>query len=88
MNEKQILKNYLLELIISEEIPDILAKIQSHEEFSNLFDKSDLSYIHKNACVDIPDSLTKTELILDPNKKRKSTYLTILILLSFIEKFD
>ncbi|KAJ8928547.1 hypothetical protein NQ314_018885 [Rhamnusium bicolor] len=44
-SDKQMLKSYLLELVLNDDIPDLLTKIQSTEEFSGLFDKADIHYL-------------------------------------------
>ncbi|CAH1117237.1 unnamed protein product [Phaedon cochleariae] len=70
--DKQILKNYLIELLVSDSIPDLKEKLGSNEELYAIFDKHDLSYISgAENHVEIPDSLMKSEVFPDISKKRK-----------------
>lgn len=70
---KEVLKNYLFELVVKEEIPDLLDKIKSYETLRNIFDRAELDYITKKESVmKIPDSLIKSEAsVIVPKKKRK-----------------
>lgn len=61
-----------MELIISEEIPELLQKLHSTDDIRLLFDKIDLNYIYnKESKLEIPDSLIKTEIIFEFNKKSR-----------------
>lgn len=72
-----------MELLISEDYPDLLRKLHSTDDISLLFDKLDLQYIYnKETKVEIPYNLIKTEVIFEFTKKSK--YLLKNSLISFI----
>lgn len=74
--DKMLLKNFLMELIISGNVPDLLPKLQATEDLSFLFDKLELDYIQmKDRPLETPESLVKTEITFDFVKKRKFHYL-------------
>ncbi|XP_056638700.1 integrator complex subunit 8 [Diorhabda sublineata] len=69
--DKQAIKMFLLEEIIKGDIPDLLPKVQSNKEISEVFDKFDLAYIQNSEVnFDIPENLIKSEA-LETNKRRK-----------------
>lgn len=70
--DRQLLKSYLLELTLKGDVPELLTKIESVEEF-DIFNKLDLQYIKgTESKISIPDSLIKNDLnILEFNRKSK-----------------
>ncbi|XP_044263221.1 integrator complex subunit 8 [Tribolium madens] len=71
--DRNLIKKFLLDLVLKNEIPDLLSCVQANETLSKLFDKSELSFIKNRESNDeIPESLHKTSWILyDCFKKRK-----------------
>lgn len=62
-----------MELIISEEFPELLPKLLASEDLSLLFDQLDLKYIQTTERkFAIPDSLMKSEIVFEFAKKSKS----------------
>ncbi|CAH1998742.1 unnamed protein product [Acanthoscelides obtectus] len=70
--DKYIVKEYLMELIITEDLPDLLKKIQSNDELSTMFTAADISYLQKvDTHVDLPDRIDISDPLFDMPKKRK-----------------
>ncbi|KAJ8912846.1 hypothetical protein NQ315_007978 [Exocentrus adspersus] len=70
--DKQLLKAYLLELILKGDFPDLLTCIESAKDF-DILEKLDIQYIHNYQYkYSIPERLSKTSLnMIEFSKKRK-----------------
>ncbi|VEN57796.1 unnamed protein product [Callosobruchus maculatus] len=69
--DRYILKEYLMELIITEDLPDLLKKIQSNDELCTMFTTADISYLKKvDNHVEFPAIIDISASILDISKKR------------------
>ncbi|KAL3287788.1 hypothetical protein HHI36_002251 [Cryptolaemus montrouzieri] len=73
--DKRLIKQFLIELVIKEEMPMLLSQIQSTPSLSEMFDSADINYMKRfDTELEIPASLEldNTDLILfDFNKRRK-----------------
>ncbi|XP_030752565.1 integrator complex subunit 8 [Sitophilus oryzae] len=70
--DKKLLKNYLFQLIIKEEVPNLYNRINYHGTLTNMFSKAEIMYIKKEGNVNISESLLKTETsFTDSTKKKK-----------------
>lgn len=72
--DQKVIKSYLIELVVKDEVPDLIDRIKSSEILANIFDKADLQYLAKKSHVvaSLPESLFKSEpSLIDTSKKRK-----------------
>ncbi|KAG5899842.1 hypothetical protein JTB14_012313 [Gonioctena quinquepunctata] len=71
-SDRKVMKQFLMELFLNESVPDLLEKIQSNEELSQMLDKLDLEYIKgAQSCLEIPECLIKAEVASVSGKRRK-----------------
>nr|CAI5853943.1 unnamed protein product [Callosobruchus analis] len=69
--DRYILKEYLMELIITEDLPDLLKKLQSNDELCTMFTTTDISYLNKvDNHVELPAVVDMSTSVLDIPKKR------------------
>ncbi|XP_060527282.1 integrator complex subunit 8 isoform X2 [Cylas formicarius] len=71
--DRNLLKNYLFELIIKEEVPELLSKIQSNEVLGNIFQKSEMQFItERENDRDVTNLMFHSEFnFFESTKKRK-----------------
>ncbi|CAG9860087.1 unnamed protein product [Phyllotreta striolata] len=69
--QKQLVKKFIIETILKDDIPDLLETFQANSDLKNVLDKLDIAYIKSSEPqFDVPECLIKTE-IKDISKKRK-----------------
>lgn len=69
--QKQMIKKFIIESILKNDIPDLLPKIQSNSELGCVLDKLDVAFIlGSEPQFEVPDCLIKSEII-EINKRRK-----------------